>query len=146
MYDIASMLRFGKRTQSGGAIVQNEPNFPRARLPELARVGGSCKTNPILRLRIGDRPAASGPRRPIMQNEANLPCVGSPSPTDWGNKPNSEGGLCDVTSMPRFGKQSQTRASRDIWEPSVGQALVRNKANLPGTTGRDKCSAARELW
>jgi hypothetical protein len=80
-----------------GRNVRNEPNFGEVSSLKCQVLSESCKTNPIPRLRIADsgqtcggtpalRPAASSPRRPIVQNKANF--TGRPGPQGRGTRGN----------------------------------------------------------
>jgi hypothetical protein len=87
-----------------GRTRKTKPNLGRMGYLGDGRGGRSalCETKPIPRLRIGDRPAASGPRRPIVRNKPNW-AGPAPKPTPGGesvrNKPNLEGRSCQTNQI-----------------------------------------------
>jgi hypothetical protein len=74
-----------------------------------ARGRKSCETKPILRLRIGDRPAASGPRGSIAPNKPNL------AARPGGQGPN----VRNKANCPKRGTEavSARQADRGAWNP-----------------------------
>jgi hypothetical protein len=118
--DIASMPRLGKQSQ----FRRGDRMDKYLREKELWRIEhaqGLPETKPIF-AELGRR---AGPPRQTNPIPAD-PTVGA-------------GQVCDIASMPRFGKQSQTKASWGIWgtgrRRDEHRANAPNKPNLAGGTG-----------